>query len=66
MVDDLENIEVILGDEDIALLLLNSLPKRYEDFRDTMIYGRQTMITLEEVKSPCKTKELQKNRGIIC
>lgn len=40
MVDNLENIEVILEYEDKALLLLNSLPKGYENFKDTTIYGR--------------------------
>lgn len=63
MIDDLENIEVTLDDKDLALLLLNSLPKGYENFRDTMIYGRQTTITLEKVKSLIKTKRLQKNQN---
>lgn len=62
MVDYQGNIEVILGDKDFALLLLNSLPKGYENFKDTMIYEKQTSITLYEIMSFCKTKELRKNQ----
>lgn len=57
---DLENIEVKLDDEDKALTLLNSIPKCYEHFKDAMIYGREQTISLEEVQSAIKAKELQR------
>ena len=60
IIDDLENIEVKLEDEDKALLLINSLPKKYENFKDTMLYGKDQDITLEEVQAAIRTKELQK------
>ncbi|KAE8683864.1 hypothetical protein F3Y22_tig00111166pilonHSYRG00202 [Hibiscus syriacus] len=40
IIDDLENIDVKMEDEDKALLLLNSIPKSYEHFKDAMLYGR--------------------------
>ena len=60
-VDDLENIDVKLEDEDKAILLLNVLPKSYDDMRDTMLYGREKTITLEEVQCALRSKELRKN-----
>ena len=59
-IDDLENIDVSLGDEDKAIILLNALPKSYEQLKDAMLYGRERTITLEEVQSALKTKDLQK------
>lgn len=53
---------MISDDEDLVLFTVNSLPKGYQNFRDTMIYGIHTTITIEEVKSPYRTKELQKNQ----
>ncbi|GJV66202.1 retrovirus-related pol polyprotein from transposon TNT 1-94 [Tanacetum coccineum] len=46
---DLANIEVKFEDEDLALLLLTSLPASYEHFVDTLLYGREAL-TLEDVK----------------
>lgn len=39
IMDDLENIEVKLEEEDKALILLNSLPRSYKNFRDALLYG---------------------------
>ncbi|GJZ22327.1 retrovirus-related pol polyprotein from transposon TNT 1-94 [Tanacetum coccineum] len=44
---DLANIEVKFEDEDLALLLLTSLPASYEHFVDTLLYGREAL-TLED------------------
>lgn len=53
-------MEVKLQDEDKAILLLNALPKGYDNLVDAMLYGRHTTITLDEVVSALKTKELKK------
>lgn len=58
IIDDLDNIEVTLVDEDKALLLLYAMPMSYEHFKDAMLHGREKSITLEEVQSLMKTKEL--------
>lgn len=60
IIDDLENISVKMDDDDKTLLLLNSIPKSYEQFKDAMLYGRAQTITLEEVQSLIRAKELQK------
>ena len=58
-VDDLENIDVQIDDEDKAIMLLNALPKSYDHLRDAMVYGREKTITLTEVQSALRAKELQ-------
>lgn len=40
ILDDLENIEVNLEDEDKVLMLLSSLRKSYEHFKDVILYGK--------------------------
>ncbi|KAH9750670.1 hypothetical protein KPL71_013960 [Citrus sinensis] len=58
---DLEGVEnVKISDEDKAFFLLSSLPKPYEGFVDTMLYGR-TSLTLEDVKASLCSKEIQRN-----
>ncbi|KAL5839337.1 hypothetical protein ACOSQ4_011945 [Xanthoceras sorbifolium] len=42
--------------EDQALLLLFSLPSSYRHFRETMLYGKDT-ISLKDVKTALETKE---------
>ena len=58
-IDDLENIDVTIGDEDKAILLLNALPKSYEQLRDAIKYGREGTVTFLEVQSALRAKELQ-------
>ena len=60
ILDDLENIEVKLEEEAKAFLLLNSSPKSFEHFKDAILYGKDQDITLEEVKTSIRTKEMQK------
>lgn len=58
-VDDLESLEVKLEDDDKALMLLNSLPKSFENFKDTLLFGRQDQLSLDEIQTAIKTKFLQ-------
>ena len=46
---DLENIGLKVEDEDQAILILNSLPRSFTNFVETMKYGRETL-SLEEVQ----------------
>ncbi|CAJ2659843.1 unnamed protein product [Trifolium pratense] len=64
IIDDLANLEVNLEDEDKALHLLCTLPKSYESFKDTMLYGRENPVTLEEVQSALRSKELTKSNNL--
>ncbi|GKC42103.1 retrovirus-related pol polyprotein from transposon TNT 1-94 [Tanacetum coccineum] len=62
---DLSNIEVKFEDEDLALLLLTSLPASYEHFVDTLLYGREAL-TLKDVMATLnskKIKERSKTKG---
>ena len=59
-IDDLENIGVKLEDEDKVVFILNALPKTFEHFRYALLYGKDQLITLEEVVTSIRTKEFQK------
>lgn len=47
---NLENVNIVLEDEDKALILLSSLLDSYEYFVDTLLYRRQKL-TLKDVKN---------------
>jgi len=64
ILDDLENIEVQLEDEDKVILLLCALPRSFESFKDTMLYGKEGTVTLEEVQPALRTKELTKFKDL--
>jgi len=59
-----ENIEVQLEDEDKSILLLCALPKSFESLKDTMLYGKEGTVTLEEVQAALRTKELIKSKDL--
>ncbi|GJW98458.1 reverse transcriptase domain-containing protein [Tanacetum coccineum] len=54
---DLASIDTIISDEDHALLLLTSLPSYYDDFVETLLYGRDTL-KLEDVLATLNYREL--------
>lgn len=56
---DLENANIVLEDEDRALILLSSLPDSYEHFVDILLYGRQTL-TLKDIKNALESTDLKK------
>ncbi|GJY17180.1 hypothetical protein Tco_0388671 [Tanacetum coccineum] len=61
LVGDLATIDAAISDKDQALLLLTSLPSSYDNFVETLLYGRDTM-KLEDVVATLNSRELQKMR----
>ena len=59
IVSDLASIEVKYDDEDLALMLLCSLPLSYSNFRDTFLYSHDTL-TVNEVYNALHAKEKMK------
>ncbi|GJV41465.1 retrovirus-related pol polyprotein from transposon TNT 1-94 [Tanacetum coccineum] len=60
LIDYLANIDVDIDDKDQALMLLTSLPSLYDNFVETLLYGRESL-TLEDVLSTLNSREF-KNR----
>src|SRR4051812_30288510 len=56
---DLDNINVKIHDEDQAILLLCTLPRSHAHFKETLLYGRESL-TFEEVQSALYSKDLNK------
>nr|GEV31849.1 zinc finger, CCHC-type [Tanacetum cinerariifolium] len=59
LVSDLANIDIDIDDEDQTLMLLTSLPSSYDNFMETLLYGRVSP-TLEDVLSSLNSRELKK------
>ncbi|KAL8462370.1 hypothetical protein ACS0TY_033415 [Phlomoides rotata] len=57
-VDDLEDLDVKLEDDDKALMLLNTLPRSLENFKDAVLFGRQDQVSYDGVLAAVKTKIL--------
>ena len=53
-----------LEDEDKAILLLCALPKSFESLKDTMLFGKEGTVTLEEVQAALRNKELIKTKDL--
>ncbi|KAK2370053.1 hypothetical protein QL285_083139 [Trifolium repens] len=64
IIDDLVNVDVNLEDEDKSFHLLCALPKSYENLKDALLYGKEGTITLDEVQSALRTKELTKFKDL--
>lgn len=60
-VDDLESVDGEIKDEDKAIMLLNALPKIFDQLKDAILYGRDSSLTYEEVLSALKAKEFQRS-----
>ncbi|GKA71471.1 retrovirus-related pol polyprotein from transposon TNT 1-94 [Tanacetum coccineum] len=56
---DLANIDIEIEDEDQALMLLTSLPSSYENFMETLLYGRESL-TMKDVLATLNSRELKK------
>ena len=65
---DLKSIDIKIDDEDQAIILFSSLPKRFDHFVDTMLYGKATL-SMDEVKAMLNsTKNQRENdskKGVI-
>ncbi|GJY18729.1 retrovirus-related pol polyprotein from transposon TNT 1-94 [Tanacetum coccineum] len=55
---DLKNVEVKIDDEDVALILLVSLPPSLDNFVNFFVVGKDT-ITLKDVRSSLHSRELR-------
>ncbi|GJS69243.1 hypothetical protein Tco_0702084 [Tanacetum coccineum] len=53
---ELANIDIESEDEDLALMLLTSLPSSYENFVETLLYGRESS-TMEDVLATLNSRE---------
>jgi hypothetical protein len=54
---DLESLDVKIDDEDKAILLVVSLLTSFNYFKEIMLYGNHTTLTIENVKSNLLSKE---------
>lgn len=60
IVSDLQSMEVKYDDEDLALLILCSLPSSFANFQDTILYSYDEL-TVAEVYEALQQKEKMKN-----
>lgn len=73
LVADLNNLQVEVTEEVQAILLLSSLSHKYDQLKETLKYGRDTL-SLSEVTGAAKSKEreliesgkISKSDGIVC
>ena len=60
---DQKNIGAIIDDEDQALLLLCSLPRSHVYFKESLMFGRDSL-SLEEVQATLNSKELNERKDL--
>ena len=53
-----------LKDEDNDIVLVCSLPRSFESFKDIVLYGKEGNVTFEEVQAALRTKELTKSKDL--
>ena len=58
LVSGLSSVNVSVSEEVQAILLLSSLPAQYNQLKETLKYGRDTL-TLEDVTNAAKSKEIE-------
>lgn len=46
-IDDHENIEVNIEDEGKSHIFFSSLPRSFEHFKDDLLYGKESIITMD-------------------
>lgn len=55
LISDLENVKVTVPDEDQAIVLLMSLPKQFDQLKETLKYGKTTL-ALYEITGAIRSK----------
>lgn len=60
----MKSMDIKNDEEDLAVILLYSLPSSYDNLVDTILYGRDTL-TLEEVKAALVSREMKSEEAII-
>ncbi|WZZ13990.1 hypothetical protein YC2023_107079 [Brassica napus] len=58
LISDLENVKVTVPDEDQAIVLLMSLPKQFDQLKETLKYGKTTL-ALDEITGAIRSKSLE-------
>lgn len=58
IIADLENVDVLISDEDQAVMYLMSLPRQFDGLKDTLRYSKLSL-TLTDVVTAIKSKELE-------
>nr|GEU37748.1 hypothetical protein [Tanacetum cinerariifolium] len=61
---DLANIDIEIEHEDQALMLLTSLPSSYENFVETLLYGRESL-TMEDVLATLNSRNLSQKVELV-
>nr|GEW88640.1 retrovirus-related Pol polyprotein from transposon TNT 1-94 [Tanacetum cinerariifolium] len=66
LIGDLAKIDIDIDDKDQALMLLTSLPPSYDNFVETLLYGRDSF-TLEDdhLKKECLKRNKKKSTGFV-
>lgn len=63
-INDVENIDMKIEDEDKVLHLLSSLSRSFKHVKDSLLYGKECTITLDEVRKDVKFKQFLKVKDL--